>query len=83
MATNKVKTRPQFKGKDPLAQGNRLHNVSNSSDAKTYKASQNEVGSTRVKGVGGEPVQQTAPAHKTKNESKDEQAAVAKGRKEK
>lgn len=37
-----VDARPQGQGVDPLADGKRLHNVPNTSEASTYKASNNK-----------------------------------------
>lgn len=87
MTKNKKDTvvaRPQHEGKDPLSEGERLHNVSNSSDAKTYQASNNDVSAPRpkVNQVDNQPAAPSIPAHKTKNLSQKEQDEVAKGRKE-
>lgn len=84
MVEETMKARPKHDGKDPLAEGVRLHNVSNSSNADSYVASENEVVAVRAKGVGGSGVPMPVmPAHKIRNSNRSEQMAVAKGRVEK
>ncbi len=78
-----IEARPKG-GYDPLAGAERLHNLSNSSDATSYEVSQNEIVAPRPKATegGSTPPIPVMPAHKIKNSSKEAQAKVAKGRKE-
>ncbi len=81
---NEVEARPQHQGKDPLAEGVRLHNTSNSSNAKTYEASQNRVDPiAHSEKPDNQGVSPAYPVHKIPNNSKSEQNKVAAGRKEK
>ena len=77
-------------GKDPLTEGFRLHNVTNSSDATSYEMSTNPVVAPRPKNdtvvIGADgvtPPIPVMPVHKSRNLSREAQAKVAKGRVEK
>lgn len=80
-AEDTIDARPVGHGKDPLAEGMRLHNPSNSSDANSYEVSSNEVTAPKAHVVAdGQVSAPVKPAHKTPNKSKEEQEEVAAGR---
>lgn len=80
-AEDTIDARPVGHGKDPLAEGMRLHNPSNSSDADSYEVSSNEVTAPKAHVVAdGQVSAPVKPVHKTPNKSKEEQEEVAAGR---
>jgi len=87
-----IKARPQIEGFDPLAGADRLYNNANSEDATHYEVDDSErkadeAGTGRkyqdVDESAAKQVKWSLPPSKVKNASKEAQAKVAKGRKEK